>query len=485
MYHSKLKHLWGKHKPDSTQEKKKMQKLDTAIWKAYVEEAEQQKIMVDPKAITETVEEKQKRKKSESEDEPQHNLIPVTNQEVHDLITPTKKPLPKKKATKQPKLSKLKKSTETFVSAAELTPKLSKEKNITGTKKLTTLDIKQPTKKVEKAMKEPPSSPPKLPTKHTKNATTKNLESTSKLQGTPPPSNEKKRQAMNLLTSNKSEDTDTITERKSAAKKPRMGIGEPREDKESDGNDEMSLGSTDSLVGQVNPVLMKKKVLVPLLEANPIMQGKREHIRPNVFKPIEKVSVNKSRVLSKKKIPAKKKIPVMKQPLNRDWKIPPSGEIFPRWVKKPKVTGPSYEEFQEMHKGKDTSHYDMEGLPAHQQTREAAREICNTNMRREKNQTLLQKTLSKIKDEDDKEAYQYWYNHTERIIENEASLTYWKDDLHLKFKPSREGRRERDGELHGTFEAFVVTDDGEKRVMEVVDEWVRKNIAEEARALVI
>jgi hypothetical protein len=106
-------------------------------------------------------------------------------------------------------------------------------------------------------------------------------------------------------------------------------------------------------------------------------------------------------------------------------------------------------------------------------------------MMRPINKKELQKNLRKIEDEEEKEAYQHWYDNTENIVENEASLTYWKDDLHLKFKPSTEGETERDGELHGTFEACVVTEDGHKRVMEVADDWVKNNISEDARTLVI
>jgi hypothetical protein len=175
----------------------------------------------------------------------------------------------------------------------------------------------------------------------------------------------------------------------------------------------------------------------------------------------------------------------MENPLGKDWQIPPSHEIFPMWVKKPEGKHMSYAAFQDMHQGPDTRHYNTAGKPAHQQTKKAARQICSENMMRPTNKKELQKNLRKIEDEEEKEAYQHWYDNTENIVENEASLTYWKDDLHLKFKPSTEGERERPGELHGTFEACVLTEDGHKRVMEVADDWVKKNISEDARTLLI
>jgi hypothetical protein len=61
---------------------------------------------------------------------------------------------------------------------------------------------------------------------------------------------------------------------------------------------------------------------------------------------------------------------------------------------------------------------------------------------------------------------------------------YWKNKLHLRWKPAIEGKKERpNGSLHGVYEAFVVTEDGSQVVCEVAPDWVQYNIDEEAREL--
>jgi hypothetical protein len=69
-------------------------------------------------------------------------------------------------------------------------------------------------------------------------------------------------------------------------------------------------------------------------------------------------------------------------------------------------------------------------------------------------------------------------------LEKEANLTYWRNDLHLRFKPSATRRKQRkDGLLHGCYESYVVTEDGDEQVLEVTSDWVLRNISVQAREI--
>lgn len=115
----------------------------------------------------------------------------------------------------------------------------------------------------------------------------------------------------------------------------------------------------------------------------------------------------------------------------------------------------------------------------------AARVICSTNMSREPNNTNLEKILSQLPEEESKEAYRRWWHASGHIVQNEANLTYWRNDLHLRFKPSLTGRKERlvDGTLHGTYESYVITDEGGIQVLEVAPDWVGSNVSDETRVI--
>ena len=78
-----------------------------------------------------------------------------------------------------------------------------------------------------------------------------------------------------------------------------------------------------------------------------------------------------------------------------------------------------------------------------------------------------------------------WWHQSQHLVENEANLTFWKNDLHLRFKPSLTGRKERlvDGTLHGTYESYVITDEGGIQVLEVAPDWVMRNVSDEARVI--
>jgi hypothetical protein len=64
--------------------------------------------------------------------------------------------------------------------------------------------------------------------------------------------------------------------------------------------------------------------------------------------------------------------------------------------------------------------------------------------------------LSKIKDEDSKKAFEVWWHSSGHHLDKEVILTYWKNDLYIRFKPSPTGKAQRkDGLMHGAYEAFV------------------------------
>ena len=84
-------------------------------------------------------------------------------------------------------------------------------------------------------------------------------------------------------------------------------------------------------------------------------------------------------------------------------------------------------------------------------------------------------------DEESKLAYKQWWEQSKKHVEIEAQLTYWRNNLHIRLKPTLHGRKERrDGTLHGTYEACIEDDNGNVRIVEVADDWVHANISGEA-----
>jgi hypothetical protein len=71
------------------------------------------------------------------------------------------------------------------------------------------------------------------------------------------------------------------------------------------------------------------------------------------------------------------------------------------------------------------------------------------------------------------------------LVEKEANLTYWLNDLYLRFVPSSTGRlQSKDRLLHGVYESRVVTDQGEVQVAEVAPDWVHRNVDMDAREVI-
>jgi hypothetical protein len=71
------------------------------------------------------------------------------------------------------------------------------------------------------------------------------------------------------------------------------------------------------------------------------------------------------------------------------------------------------------------------------------------------------------------------------VLEKETNLTYWRNDLHLRFKPSATGRKQRkDGLIHGCYKSsYAVTKEGREQVVEVSPDWVQCNISVQAKEI--
>ena len=248
-----------------------------------------------------------------------------------------------------------------------------------------------------------------------------------------------------------------------------------------DSDDDEVMQDDDSLVGHIDPTLAKPKPKDPLFsQPLELADGeKRSLIKPAFYQPFHK-SPAKSRTAKKKE-----KVPLLKKGelVEKDWhKLANNNEIFPRWVPPPVVHGTMYKDLYEPASAAD---YDLEGVPDHQKTKLAARKMCSANMSREETVAGLNSVLSKIKDKESKEAYRRWWHQSGSLVEKEANLTYWKNDLYLRFKPSQTGKKQRlDGTLHGAYESCVITEEGGIQVLEVAPDWVAGTISDEAREIV-
>jgi hypothetical protein len=112
--------------------------------------------------------------------------------------------------------------------------------------------------------------------------------------------------------------------------------------------------------------------------------------------------------------------------------------------------------------------YNLTDVPLHQQTKATACQMCSANMSHKVTTKEFEEYVATIKDEESKKAYERWWHQSGVVLEKETNLTYWRNDLHLRFKPSATGRKQRkDGLLHGCYESYVVTKEGREQVVEV------------------
>jgi hypothetical protein len=134
-----------------------------------------------------------------------------------------------------------------------------------------------------------------------------------------------------------------------------------------------------------------------------------------------------------KTAPKKKKdrIPTVKRNAlkNKEWNmIENSSEIFPMWVDPPEIHGTEY---KDMFEPKMAEEYDLTDVPLHQQTKAAAPQMCSANMSHKVTTKDFEEYVATIKDEESKKAYKRWWHKSGEVLEKEANLTYWRNDLHL------------------------------------------------------
>jgi hypothetical protein len=92
--------------------------------------------------------------------------------------------------------------------------------------------------------------------------------------------------------------------------------------------------------------------------------------------------------------------------------------------------------------------------------------MCSANMSREFTLKELNAFVATIEAEDSKRAYERLWHQSGGHVEKEANLTYWRNDLYLRFVPSSTGRlQNKDGLLHGAYQSRVVTEEGEVQVV--------------------
>jgi hypothetical protein len=193
----------------------------------------------------------------------------------------------------------------------------------------------------------------------------------------------------------------------------------------------------------------------PLFEQELVLprDEKRNRKKPTPYQEIQQQR-NIHRTAPKKK---KDAVPTVKPNAlkNKEWHmIENSREIFPMWVKRPEIHGTEY---RNMFEPKQPEEYDLTDVPLHQQTKAAARQMCSANMSRKVTTKEFEEYVATIKDGESKRAYERWWHKSDEVLEKEASLTYWKNDLHLRFKLSATGRKQRkDGMLHGCYNLMLL-----------------------------
>ena len=246
------------------------------------------------------------------------------------------------------------------------------------------------------------------------------------------------------------------------------------------------LRDQEEIQGFTCPSLVKNRKEVPLFEqeVDPnLSRDERKRKVPLVFQPIQPSLIKKPKPLKKAQ-----PLPRMKQAVFEAEKFPlikKTSELFPRWIDPPqKGRRLSYARFFKQHTRKPEE-YLLDGVPSHQRTEKNARRMCSLNMKRPPTQDLMKKKVETFTDKGDAEAYKVWWNKSGHLVSTEALLTYWRNDLHLRFKPAEVGKKERpDGTVHGTYEALIVTPGGEQKVVEVAADWVKNNVSEEARGII-
>jgi hypothetical protein len=224
--------------------------------------------------------------------------------------------------------------------------------------------------------------------------------------------------------------------------------------------------------------------VVPLFEQELILPEDeiRTRNQPKLYQQVQMGPKKSNSVTKKKKIDH---VPVVKPNAlkKKKWNmIENSLEIFPRWAAPPQINGIKYSNFYDPI---PASEYDLKDVPLHQQSKKEARKMCSANMSREFTQKEFKAFVATIKDEDSKKAYERWWHQSGGQVEKEANLTYWRNDLYLRFVPSSTGRlQNKDGLLHGAYQSRVVTAEGEVQVVEVAPDWVHRNVDEDAQEII-
>jgi hypothetical protein len=75
--------------------------------------------------------------------------------------------------------------------------------------------------------------------------------------------------------------------------------------------------------------------------------------------------------------------------------------------------------------------YGLTDVPLHQQTKAASRQMCSANMSRKVTTKEFEEYVATIQDGESKKAYERWWHKSGEVLEKEANLTYWGNDLHL------------------------------------------------------
>jgi hypothetical protein len=216
--------------------------------------------------------------------------------------------------------------------------------------------------------------------------------------------------------------------------------------------------------------------IIPLFEQELVLPSDevRNQKKPTPYQQIQQ-RWNVHRTAPKKK---KDRVPTVKPNAlkNKEWNmIEYSLEIFPMWVDLPEIHGTEY---SDMFEPEPAEEYDLTDVPLHQQTKAAAHQMCSANMSREVTTKEFEEYVATIEDKESKKAYERWWHKFGEVLDKETNLIYWRNDLHLRFKPSATGRKQiKDGLLHGCYESYVVTKEGREQEIEVSPDWFQQNIS--------
>ena len=110
----------------------------------------------------------------------------------------------------------------------------------------------------------------------------------------------------------------------------------------------------------------------------------------------------------------------------------------------------------------------------------------NEWMQRAQSAKELAKRVKEFKLESDKTAYTQWHYRSASLVKDEVALLLHENEIRLKFTPTPTYRADyKHGDMiRGTYQAMVLSENGEYKIHDVANNWVEDNFTPECLAMV-